>query len=171
MNKTPENKSVCIQGFYPVVIFCLLFTGVKSQDSKSMYNSLNMKTMEKVTYETESIIKQFNKAFSLHDPSLLVDLVAENCMMESIQGPDGIRYEGYDANLTFWQNLVQDKNTRFDVEEVFVAGDRATIRWRYFWGEGLTNSVRGVTLVRVRNGKIEEALAYSKTMPSTGLDN
>ena len=125
--------------------------------------------MEQV--ETSGIIEQFNKAFSLRDPSLLVDIVAENCVMESIQGPDGSRYEGYQACLEFWEDLIKDKTTRFDVEEVFVAGNRATIRWRYSWGEGFTSSVRGVTLVSVRDGKIEEALGYSKTVPSTGLDN
>jgi hypothetical protein len=32
--------------------------------------------------------------------------------------------------------------------------DRATIRWRYRFGEGDENSVRGVKLMRVRDGKI-----------------
>ncbi len=127
--------------------------------------------MEKIENATESVIEKFNAAFLVHDPSLLVDLVAENCVMESIQGPDGIRYEGYQACHEFWKNLANDSNTKFEVEEVLVAGSRATIRWRYFWGEGFTHSVRGVNLMRVRDGKIEEALGYAKTVPTTGLDN
>jgi ketosteroid isomerase-like protein len=44
-----------------------------------------------------------------------------------------------------------------------VSGDRATIRWRRRFGEGEESSVRGVTLVHVRDGKIVEALSYVKT--------
>jgi hypothetical protein len=42
------------------------------------------------------------------------------------------------------------------------AGDRATIRWRYRFGEGEEGSVRGVSLVHVGGGKIVEALGYVK---------
>ena len=34
--------------------------------------------------------------------------------------------------------------------------------WRYRWGPGNENSVRGVKLMRVTNGKIVEALGYVK---------
>jgi hypothetical protein len=44
-----------------------------------------------------------------------------------------------------------------------VAGDRAIIRWRYFWGAGESNSVRGVNLMRVRGGQIIEAMGYVKS--------
>jgi hypothetical protein len=43
-----------------------------------------------------------------------------------------------------------------------VSGDRATIRWRYRFGDGEENSVRGVTLMHVHDGKIVEALGYVK---------
>jgi hypothetical protein len=43
-----------------------------------------------------------------------------------------------------------------------VSGDRATIRWRYRFGEEDENSVRGVTLMHVRDGRIVEALGYVK---------
>jgi cellulose synthase/poly-beta-1,6-N-acetylglucosamine synthase-like glycosyltransferase len=38
----------------------------------------------------------------------------------------------------------------------------AVIRWRLRWGEGESNSVRGVNVMRVRDGLIVEALGYSK---------
>ena len=82
--------------------------------------------------------------------------------MESIQpAPDGTRYEGHDANLAFWQALAADRVARFEVEDTVVMGDRATIRWRFNFGDG--GSVRGVNLMRVRDGRIVEALAYAKT--------
>jgi len=37
------------------------------------------------------------------------------------------------------------------------------IRWRYRFGPGLSQSVRGVTLMRLRDGLIVEALACAKT--------
>jgi hypothetical protein len=40
-------------------------------------------------------------------------------------------------------------------------GDRANIRWRFNFADG--DSVRGVSLIRVHNGRIAEALAYAKT--------
>ena len=50
----------------------------------------------------------------------------------------------------------------FDIEDVEVIGEGATIRWRLRWGEGESKSVRGVNLMRVRKGQIVEALGYVK---------
>jgi ketosteroid isomerase-like protein len=114
--------------------------------------------------ETAEIIRRFNNAFLHHDADELDDLVGEDCVMEAIQpAPDGARYEGRDACLAFWQALVNDRGTQFEPEEVTVAGDRATIRWRYRYGPGDADYVRGVNLMRVRDGAIVEALGYSKT--------
>jgi hypothetical protein len=164
-------KHLLKNGMAAAICAVVVIQNAFAQEQTNKYLLMEIKPIEqlkKEQAETSEIVQQFNNAFLLRDPSLLVNLVADNCVMESIQGPDGIKTEGYQACLEFWQNLVNDKNTRFDVEEVFVAGNRANIRWRYFWGEG---SVRGVTLIRVRDGKIEEALGYSKTASSTGLDN
>lgn len=113
--------------------------------------------------ETAAVIEQFNDAFVQRDPAKLVNLVAEDCVMESVQPPpNGTRYEGYDTCLRFWQELIADPNGSFQPEDVVVSGDRATIRWRYHFGEGEESSVRGVNLMRVRDGKIVEALGYVK---------
>jgi ketosteroid isomerase-like protein len=113
---------------------------------------------------TSEVIDQFNRAFVQHDGSLLNDLVAEECVMESVEpAPDGTRYVGRNANLTFWQNLANSRDGAFAPEDVVTSGDRATIRWRFRFGPGLSQSVRGVTLVRVRDGMIVEALAYAKS--------
>ena len=80
----------------------------------------------------------------------------------SIQpAPDGTRTEGYDACLAFWQALAADPVAWFEVEETVAMGERATIRWRFNFGDG--GSVRGVNLMRVRDGRIVEALGYSKS--------
>jgi ketosteroid isomerase-like protein len=113
---------------------------------------------------TSEVIHQFNQAFLQHDGSLLKDLVAEDCVMESVEpAPDGTRYVGRDACLAFWQNLASNRDGAFTTEEILVLGDRAIIRWRYRFGPGLSQSVRGVNLMHVRDGLIVEALGYVKT--------
>jgi len=120
------------------------------------------------TSRTSEVIDRFNQAFVKHDGSLLEDLIAEDCVMESVDpASDGGRVVGRVANLKLWQNLANNRDGEFGVEEVVVFGDRASIRWRYRSGPGLSQSVRGVTLVRLRDGLIVEALAYAKTGNST----
>lgn len=114
------------------------------------------------TNGTLDTVNRFNRAFQKHDPSAFIDLVAQDCVMETIQpAPDGERYEGYAANLQFWQQLAADRSVLFDIEDTVVMGDRATIRWRLNFDHG--GSVRGVNLLRVRDGRIVEALAYAKS--------
>ncbi len=113
---------------------------------------------------TAEVIDRFNHAFVHHAPEILDDLIAEDCVMEAIQpAPDGERVEGRQACLTFWRALADDRTTQFGPEDVWVDGDRATILWRYRFGDGPEDSVRGVNLMRVRDGRIVEALGYSKT--------
>ncbi|MFD8482887.1 nuclear transport factor 2 family protein [Kitasatospora sp. NPDC059673] len=113
---------------------------------------------------TTDVIDRFNHAFVHHDPDALDDLLGEHCVMEAIQpAPDGERLEGREACLAFWRALAADRTTQFRPEDVTVAGDRATIRWRYRFGDGPADSVRGVNLMRVEDGLIVEALGYSKT--------
>ena len=64
---------------------------------------------------------------------------------------------GYDECLVGWQGLVRDPGIRFEVEHVDVDGDRAVVRWRLHTSDA---PFRGVNLMRVRDGKIVEALGY-----------
>ena len=112
--------------------------------------------------DTSEIMCRFNQAFLEHNPAILKDVIAPDCVMESIQpAPDGTRYEGYDACLAFWQSVATDPVAYFEVEETVVMDERAIIRWRFNFGDG--GSVRGVNLMRVRDGRIVEALGYSKS--------
>ncbi|MFC0809292.1 nuclear transport factor 2 family protein [Ensifer sp. P24N7] len=113
------------------------------------------------TIETAEIMRRFNQAFRDHKPAILKDLIAPDCVMESIQpAPNGTRYEGYDACLAFWEVLAADRTAHFDVEDAIAMGDRAIIRWRFNFGSG--GSLRGINLMHVRDGLIVEALGYSK---------
>lgn len=113
------------------------------------------------TIETAEIMRRFNQAFRDHKPAILKDLIAPDCVMESIQpAPNGTRYEGYDACLAFWEVLAADRTAHFDVEDTIAMGDRAIIRWRFNFGYG--GSLRGINLMHVRDGLIVEALGFSK---------
>ena len=119
---------------------------------------------------TADVVARFIRAFQTRDASAIPDLVAPDCVMEAMQpAPDGQRVEGYDANVAFWTAMIADPNGVFEVEDVEICGQRAINRWRYRFGADARQSVRGVTLITVRGGKISEALAYAKTNPVTNL--
>ncbi|RWO08383.1 MAG: nuclear transport factor 2 family protein [Mesorhizobium sp.] len=109
--------------------------------------------------QTAEIMRRFNDVFQLHDPSAVAELVAEDCVIENtVPAPDGARHAGREACVRLWSAIASEPGTRFDVEETFVAGERATIRWRYWPADG--NSIRGVNLMRVADGLIVEAMGY-----------
>ncbi|BCG89134.1 hypothetical protein MesoLj113c_52440 [Mesorhizobium sp. 113-3-9] len=111
--------------------------------------------------ETAEIMQRYNDVFQRHDPSALHELVAEDCVIENTTpAPDGARRAGKAACVELWSAIATGPGTRFDIEETFVAGDRATIRWRYWMADG--NSLRGVNLMRVAHGRIVEAMGYVK---------
>ena len=47
---------------------------------------------------------------------------------------------------------------------MIVAGDRGVVQWIYTWtnDDGSTSSLRGVDVLRVRDGKVAEKFAYVK---------
>jgi ketosteroid isomerase-like protein len=119
---------------------------------------------------TAGVVRRFIAAFQEKDTGAIRDLVAPDCVMEAMQpAPNGLRVEGYAANVAFWEAMVADTVGAFEVEDVVICGDRAIQRWRYRFGEGEDDAVRGVTLILVRDGRIAEALAYAKTSPRTAL--
>jgi hypothetical protein len=109
--------------------------------------------------DTPTVIDQYNAAFLERAPEKLVDLIAEDCVMEGVgPAPDGNVWTGYDECLAGWQGLAADTTIQFAVEDVVVDGERAVIRWRITGAQ----NYRGVNLMRVRDGKIVEALGYGK---------
>lgn len=114
--------------------------------------------------QTLQILQQFNEAFVQHDGSLLEDLIADDCVMESVEpAPDGTRYVGRSACFAFWQKLANSRDGAFTAEDIVGIDEHGIIRWRYRFGPGLSQSVRGVNVMRVRHGLIVEALGYVKS--------
>jgi steroid delta-isomerase-like uncharacterized protein len=109
---------------------------------------------------TRSVIEQFHEAFNAHDLDALARLWSEDCVFEDTTPPDGTRHVGRAAVLRACQDFFQHSpQAHFEIEELFTAGERAVVRWRYSWGTG---HVRGVDLVRVRGGAMSESIAYVK---------
>jgi ketosteroid isomerase-like protein len=109
--------------------------------------------------DTEAVIDQFNTAFRERAPEKLVGIIADDCVMEGTgPAPDGDVWRGYQECLAGWQGLVTDPTMHFETEHVDVDGDRAVVRWRVTGAQ----DYRGVNLMRVRDGKIVEALGYGK---------
>ena len=109
--------------------------------------------------DTATVIDQFHSAFLERAPDMLDGLIAADCVMEGVgPAPDGNVWTGYDECLAGWSGLASDPTIRFEHEQVDVYGDRAIIRWRLTGAQ----DYRGVTLMRVQDGKIVEALGYGK---------
>lgn len=114
--------------------------------------------------QTLQVLQRFNQAFVKHDAALLEDLIAEDCVMESVEpAPDGTRYVGRTACLEFWQRLANSRDGQFSDEDIVAIGEHGIILWRYRFGPGMSQSVRGVNVMRLRDGLIVEALGYVKT--------
>lgn len=112
---------------------------------------------------TAEILTRFNQTFLDHDPSALPELVADDCVIENTQpAPDGSRHEGKAACLQLWTGIAANQGIAFETEGITARGDRGDIRWRLRWGPGPDDSVRGVNLMRVRDGRIIEAAGYVK---------
>jgi hypothetical protein len=112
---------------------------------------------------TREIVKRFHNAFEKHRPKDLEDLIGEGCVLENTApAPDGARYEGREACLIFWKGVASSAHLDFKAEEISALGDRGIIRWRLRWSEREADRIRGVNIVRVRDGKIVEGLGYVK---------
>jgi hypothetical protein len=110
---------------------------------------------------TREIVERFHDAFEKHRPEDLDDLIGDGCVLENT-APDGARYEGREACFTFWKGVASSANLVFKAEEIFVMGDRGIIRWQLRWSDREADRVRGVNIMRVRDGKIIEGLGYVK---------
>lgn len=112
---------------------------------------------------TRKIMNRFNSVCEKHRPDDLYDLIGEGCVLENTApAPDGARYEGREACLNFWKGIAASANLVFEAEEIWASEDRGIIRWQFRWSESNTDRIRGVNIMRVRNGKIIEGLGYVK---------
>ncbi len=106
------------------------------------------------------------EAFGEGDVDGIMAQMTADCVFESTSpAPDGARFEGADAVREQWTRLFEDTSEPlFETEEAVVLGDRAFVRWTFSWlqPDGERGHVRGVDVLRLRDGKVAEKLSYVK---------
>lgn len=112
--------------------------------------------------ETIAAVTRFNEALNRHDVDAAMALMTEDCVLDTTwPPPDGERIVGQAAVRTYWERMLQSSpDAAFATEELFAVDDRCTVRWRYTFNG--SEHIRGVDVLRVRDGKIAEKLAYVK---------
>jgi ketosteroid isomerase-like protein len=121
--------------------------------------------VEPRTGGTLEVVRRFNEAFNRHDIDAIMALMTEDCVFDNTRPPpDGERFDGQSRVRAFWgQFFARSPSARFETEEIFAAGDRCVVRWVYHWvKDGAPGHVRGVDIIRVRDGKVAEKLSYVK---------
>jgi len=116
--------------------------------------------------EPGAVVERFGDAFDQRDLETVMSLVTDDIVFESTSpSPDGGRFKGADAVRAEWAKLFENTvDPHFETEEMVVSGDRAVVRWRYSWrtDSGDRGHVRGVDILRLRDGRIAEKLSYVK---------
>ena len=111
-------------------------------------------------------LARFGAATARHDVDAMMAEMTDDCVFESTgPAPDGVRHEGVEAVREQWRRLFAgSKEAQFTEEDAFHAGDRALVRWHYGWvsDDGTPGHVRGVDVLRFRDGRISEKLSYVK---------
>src|SRR5439155_2825895 len=98
---------------------------------------------------------RFGDAFAAGDLDTAMRWVTDDVVLESTSpGPDGGRHEGADAVRKVWAEVLSTPGLAFTEEESFVHEDRAVVRWRYAWAGSQPGHVRGVDVIRFRDGKV-----------------
>jgi uncharacterized protein (TIGR03086 family) len=112
------------------------------------------------------VVALLGETFGSGDLDAIMALMTPDCVFESTSpAPDGERFEGAEAVRERWRQLFADtQDPQLQTEESVVLGDRAIVRWRFSWAEadGSRGHVRGVDVLRLRDGKVAEKLSYVK---------
>ena len=117
-----------------------------------------------VAAATLAAVERFNDAFNRHDVDAVMATMTDDCVFEDTSPPDGGHHAGADAVRAAWVDFFAASPTaHFDTEDVITAGDRCVVQWRYTWSEGgAERYLRGVDVMRVRDGLVASKFAYVK---------
>jgi len=121
--------------------------------------------MDDATQATLEAVERFNDAFNRQDVDAVMTAMTEDCVFESTAPPLGERHAGSPAVRAAWDSFFTSTPTaHFDSEDVIATGDRCVVQWRFTWknDDGTTGTVRGVDIIRVRDGKVAEKFSYVK---------
>jgi ketosteroid isomerase-like protein len=110
--------------------------------------------------EVLAVVAAFNEAWDAHDLDATLALVTDDCVFESARPEaNGARVVGRAALATVWAPSFARGGDPFVIEDIIVAGDRVVQMWRVPDGDRV---VRGVDVLRVRDGRVAEKFGYVK---------
>ncbi len=118
------------------------------------------------TEPTADFITRFEDRFNTREFDAIMADMTDDCVFEHIgaEGHSFGRHEGQAAVRAVWPGLEEVfPGYRFDVDDVFAAGDRGACRWTVRWTQpdGTSASLRGVDIFTFRDGKIAEKITYT----------
>jgi len=108
-----------------------------------------------------TVAEAFAAAWDAQDLEAVLALVTDDCAFESARpGANGPRVEGREALRQVWAPSFEPSSATMETESTFAAeGGRVVQLWRFVDGDRV---VRGVDVLRVRDGRICEKLGYVK---------
>ena len=111
-------------------------------------------------------LARFSAAFGSGDVDAIMARMTDDCVFESTgPSPDGQRHDGQAAVRAVWEQFFSEtKDPKFTDEDTFLSGDQACVRWRFTWtsDDESQGHVRGVDVIRFRDGLVSEKLSYVK---------
>ncbi len=116
-----------------------------------------MSRTDDMTKTTDEVINRFNRAFQERDATLLEDVVAPTASWRaSSQLLTAPATRAMTRRSPRGRRSSDERASHFEVEDVRTGDEWALVRWRSIWGPGPADSVRGVNVTRVVEGKIVE---------------
>lgn len=110
--------------------------------------------------QTIDAVLAFTTAWDAHDLEATLESVTEDCVFESARpGAVGARVVGRAALRDAWKASFANPSGEFEIEDTIIAGDRVVQLWRFVTEERV---VRGVDVLRVRDGLVAEKFGYVK---------
>lgn len=108
-----------------------------------------------------TVAEAFAAAWDAQDLDATLALVTDDCIFESARpATNGDRVQGREELRRVWAPSFEPSDATMEVEATYGAGDRVVQQWRFVDGDRV---IRGVDILRVRNGRICEKLGYVKT--------
>src|SRR5262249_23361460 len=86
-----------------------------------------------------------------HKLQALIELVADDCVIENTQPAPGGARRAKEACVALWTQMTTAPGIHFKPESIVARGDRGDIKWPLVWGPEHMDSGRGVNLMRVRD--------------------
>jgi len=149
-----------------------MIQGIQKSCRDSVADKSQVEAYTEATAKNAAGFDAFNTAFFKKDLDGVMAAMTDNPIFDAPNPqPDGTCYQGRLAVKAVWE-IIFKSGVQFEVEESFSTGDRAVVRWAASLTEnGTTQTLRGVDVFQLENGKVAAKLTYSKAESFLGLPN